>query len=150
MKAQIKHIFPILMILLTASCSKERADITVHYHLTNVSDYDLRIQTSKSYVLDLPRQATSGFTDITEGIDYHGSCSFKSAFEDACILTIAYNDVGYDYDMSQRTSGGFKDIRSYIVHKDAPREYTAEYSIGNREIVEYLVDLGVLGNSDRY
>ena len=52
--------------------------------------------------------------------------------------------------MSQRTSGGFKDIRSYIVHKDAPREYTAEYSIGNGEIVEYLVDLGVLGNSDRY
>lgn len=137
------------MILLMASCSKQKADITVHYSLTNASDYDLRIRTSKSFTLNIPRQATERFTDVTEGIDYHGSCSFKSVFEgDSCILTIAYNGGEYDYDISQRSSWGFKDIRSYVVHKVAPREYTAEFSIGNGEIVEYLVDLGVFKNKD--
>ena len=136
------------MVLLLPSCSKEKADITVHYCLTNESDYDLRIQTSKSYVLDLPRQATGGFTDITQGIDYRGSCSFGSVFEKGCILTISYNDREFDYDMSRGFYWGFKDIRSYVVHKDAPREFTASYSIGNGEIVGYLVDLGVMGNSD--
>ena len=136
------------MILLMPSCSKQKADITVHYFLTNASDYDLRIRTSKSYVLDLPKQATEVFTDVTEGIDYHGSCSFKSVFEDGSILTISYNGEDYDYDMSQRTSWGFKDIRSYAVHKDAPREFTAKCTIGNGEIVEYLVDLGVYRNTN--
>lgn len=151
MKAKNKFIIPVLflMILLLPSCSKEKADITVHYYLTNASDYDLRIRTSKSYTLDLPVQATGSFTDVTEGIDYHGSCSFGSAFEDGCILTITYEDKEYDYDMT-RSTWGFKDIRSYKVHKDAPREFTASYTIYSGEIVEHLVDLGVIGRRDDY
>ena len=151
MKANPSFIIPVLflMILLLPSCSKEKADITVHYYLTNASDYDLRIRTSKSITLDLPVQATGSITDVTEGIDYHGSCSFSSAFEEGCILTITYEDKEYDYDMT-RSTWGFKDIRSYKVHKDAPREFTAEYTIYSGEIVEHLVDLGVIGRRDDY
>ena len=49
-----------------------------------------------------------------------------------------------------RSTWGFKDIRSYKVHKDAPREFTAEYAIYSGEIVEHLVDLGVIGRRDDY
>lgn len=150
MEANIKLIFLVLMILLLPSCSKEKAEITVHYYLTNASDYDLRIRTSKSYTLDLPRQATDSLTDVSEGVDYHGSCSFRSVFEEGSVLTISYKDEEYDYDMSRSRFWGFKDIRSYEVRKIAPREFTAKYSIGRREVVDYLVDLGVIGNSGGY
>lgn len=49
-----------------------------------------------------------------------------------------------------RSSWGFKDIRSYKVHKDAPREFTASYTIYSGEIVEHLVDLGVIRGMDNY
>lgn len=138
--------------VLFPSCSMQEADITVHYSISNESGFDLALKTSKGLSFGLPAGATFNFTDISEGIDYHGSCSFKTVFEDGGILTISYKEKEYDFDMMSGVfySGsyiGLKDARFYDVHKDAPREYSLEYTLNSDEIINALRYLRVWENN---
>ena len=142
--------------VLLPSCSMQEADITVHYSIGNDSGFDLALKTSKGLTFGLPAGSTFSFTDISEGIDYHGSCSFKTVFADSGILTISYKEKEYDFNMVSGFyySGlyiGLKDARFYNVHKDAPREYTLEYTLNSDEIICALRYLRVWeGNTTEY
>ena len=142
--------------VLLPSCSMQEADITVHYTIGNESGFDLALKTSKGLTFGMPAGSTFSFTDISEGIDYHGSCSFRTVFEDGGILMISYKDNEYAFDMTKGLyySGayiGLKDARLYDVHKDAPREYTLEYIINSDEVINALRYLRVWeGNTTEY
>lgn len=125
------------------SCSKEKAQITVHYSMSNSSGFDLRLQSSGMSAFDLPDGATKDFTDVTEGVDYNGSCSFATVFNEGASITVSYEGEEYRYDAWKGYRRYFLDAINYNVHKDAPREYTLRYNFESYEIMEYLQFLGV-------
>jgi len=138
------------------SCSKQKADITLHYSFTNGSVFDLKLKTSDADSYDLPAGGTVTFTEITEGVDYHGSCSFKTAFQEGSVLTVLYKEKEYDYNIIAQGmyfSGAFigiMDASLYDVRKIGPREYTLGFSFRNGEIVSVLRALGVWEEDDQY
>ena len=140
------------LVVLLASCSKQEADITIHYNYINESGFDLKLKPAGGSSYDLPADVTLSFTDITGGVDYRGSCSFRNVFEGGGVLTIAYKDKEYDYDIVHSYDyGAYVGIREtdrYKIHKDAPREYTLSYTFTPSEIVNVLNYLGVWDGSD--
>ena len=134
--------------LVFTSCSKQKAEITVHYLVSNESGFDLGIKTTKSYAFELPHGTTDGYTEIVEGIDYNGSCNFDPQING--IITISYREAKYDYEIARARVRGFLAYNGFQVHKDAPREYTVRLPLSKPEIADILIDLGVWVNEEQY
>ncbi len=130
-----------IVLLVASSCAKQKADITVHYQIQNSSGYDLKVETP-SISLSIPTGGQDTFTDVSEGWDYYGSCSFDNVFEPGFSLTITYEGEDYKCEDARKYTS-LHTFASFRIRKDSPREYTVIYSFHHGEIVYCLSVMGV-------
>ena len=130
-----------LGIVFFSSCGKQKATITVHYEITNSSGMDLKVSSSYRDFSILPN-GKEAFTDVQEGIEYYGSCSFENVFADGFSLTITYKGEEHTLTGAERYST-LDDLSSYSIKKIAPREYSVHYSFPMYEIFDCLGVMGV-------
>ena len=124
-----------------SSCVKQKATVTVHYEITNLSGLDLKINSSyRDFFLSPSSKET--FTDVQEGIEYYGACNFENVFAGGFSLTVTYKGEEHTLADAQRYSN-LENFRSYSIKKLAPREYSVSYSFPVYEIYSCLAIMGV-------
>ena len=124
------------------SCAKKKADVTVHYEITNTSGIELKIE-SAYRTFELPDGGTESFTDVSEGEDYYGSCWFENVFEPGYTLVVTYGGKDYRMDNPENFGVGLDNFNRYNIDRTAPREFTAIYKFIRSDLTYFLYTQGV-------